>query len=516
MRQGARVAGGMLGVAILLIGWQMLAQALYQGRLIAGPVGIVEWLGRDPGLALRALARTLGNAAAGFALGNLAAILLAGIAFLWPRLQDLVTGLALVAFCLPLIATGPILRVLMGPGEGPQIVLAALAVQYTTLIPLLTGLRAVPAAWLDLIHSYGRGRWVELAHIRARAALPYLFAGLQIGAPAAVLGAMVGEFTGAERGLGVLTIRYMRDLDVPALWGVALLAAGASLAAYWAIGGLARLVLDTRPPVLLAPPMRQLRTGRVVGGLTLALAVLLLWWGGLWLTGLNPFLAKGPWDVLAALVWAPDATQMRAALFGALRESAGLAVPGYLAGLAAGAGLAILLTLLPGAGPLVMPVAVALRAIPIVTTGPLIVLFLGRGALGTITLVAVMVFFPTLVACLHGLRQAPGHILDLLRVHAAGPLSQMIHVRIPAMLPALFAAARISVPTAILAVTVVEWLATGRGLGSLMALAASTSDFRMLWSAVALITLLAVLCHAVVAGLERRVLARYAPEQLRQ
>ena len=65
--------------------------------------------------------------------------------------------------------------------------------------------------------------------IRARAALPYLLAGLQISAPAAILGAMVGEFTGAERGLGVLTIRFTRDLDVPALWAVAALAAGLSM-----------------------------------------------------------------------------------------------------------------------------------------------------------------------------------------------------------------------------------------------------------------------------------------------
>ena len=60
------------------------------------------------------------------------------------------------------------------------------------------------------------------------------------------------------------------------------------------------------------------------------------------------------------------------------------------------------------------------------------------GAVGTITLVAVMVFFPTFVACLHGLRQAPGQVMDVFDSYAAGPFARLVRVRIPAMLPAFF------------------------------------------------------------------------------
>lgn len=515
MTRAAGFGPAFLGGGILVIGWMLLAAALQGGHLVAGPAEVVRWIAAHPGLIARALAVTLTNAVLGFLAGNLAAVALAGIALLWPRLLHLVSGLALVVFCLPLIATGPILRVLMGPGEGPQIVLAALAVYYTTLIPLLTGLRATPAVWLDLVHSYGRGRWSELVHVRARAALPYLFAGLQIAAPAAFLGAMVGEFTGAERGMGVLTIRFMRALDVPALWAIAALAAVVSMAVYAGIGALARLVLHDRPPVILAPPRAARGPGAGQAAL-LVLAVLALWWAATALPGMNPFFAKSPLDVLAALTTAPGAALTRDTLWTALAETSVFLLPGYLAGQVLGAGLAILLVLVPGLSALVMPVAVALRSVPIVTTAPLIVLFLGRGALGTITLVAVMVFFPTLVACLHGLRQAPGQILDVFRTYAAGGLRQMLHARIPAMLPALFAAARMSVPAAILAVTVVEWLTTGRGLGSLMALSASVSDYTMLWAAVVVVTTISALCYAGVAAVERRILAVYAPEQVRR
>jgi ABC-type nitrate/sulfonate/bicarbonate transport system permease component len=62
---------------------------------------------------------------------------------------------------------------------------------------------------------------------------------------------------------------------------------------------------------------------------------------------------------------------------------------------------------------------------------------------------------------------------------------------------------------------VVEWLATGRGVGALMALSASLSDYAMLWSAVVVVALATVTGHALIGAAEGRVLARYAGEQLR-
>ena len=70
-----------------------------------------------------------------------------------------------------------------------------------------------------------------------------------------------------------------------------------------------------------------------------------------------------------------------------------------------------------------------------------------------------------------------------------------------------------SVPAAVLAVTVVEWLATGTGVGSLMALAASLSGYDLLAGAVVLVTALSALGYAAVGALESAVLRRYAPEQ---
>ena len=507
-----------LGPVAALVLWEVAGRVLTDAFVLAPPSAIIGYLVGNVGLIARALGVTLANAAAGFVIGNAAAVLLATLASVWPRSDAMIRGLALVVFCLPLVATGPILRVIFGPGDWPQIVLAALAVYYTTLIPLLVGLRALPSGWLDLVRSYGRGRMAALVHVRAMAALPYLVAGLQIAAPAALLGAMVGEFTGAERGMGVLTVRALRAMDVEMTWALASVATAVAVVGYLAIGWLAQRYLQDDPPIILAaPPLASRAANRFAGLATLVcvtIGALLLWWGLLELLDLSPFFAKRPLDVLDALALAPDAADTRATLTTALGDTAVFLLPGYLAGLAMGAGLAILIVLVPRAAGTAMPLAIALRSVPIIITAPLVVLTLGRGAVGTVVLVAIMVFFPTFVACMHGLRQAPGQVIDVFNSYAANRGQQLLRVRIPAMLPAFFAAARINVPASILAVTVVEWLATGNGIGSVMALSASLSDYDMLWSAVFVVTALSALGYAGVGAVEKRVLAAFAPEQL--
>lgn len=516
--RAARPAAGMVAALIL---WELAARAPGTEWLIAGPVEVLAWIAERPGLVARALGVTLWAAALGFVLGNAAAVALAGLALLLPRAERLIGALALVVFCLPLVATGPLLRVLYGPGTGPQVTIAALAVYYTTFLPVMVGLRAAPAAWFDLVRSYGRGRMSELARIRLRAALPYLVAGLQIAAPAAILGAMVGEFTGAERGMGVLTIRAMRALDVAGLWALAAVASAVSIAAYLALGALGRRVAGAPADLLLAPPAppdpapRWRRAAGTALRLALTAAVVLVLWHGLMEAfGLDRFFAKRPVDLWVWAVESPGAAANRALIAGAWAQTMVLALPGYLTGLALGAGLAVAVVLLPGLGATVMPLAIALRSVPIVTTAPLIVLALGRGAAGTIAIVAVMVFFPTLVACLSGLARTPGQVQDVFASYAAGRWARLRHAQLPAMLPAFFASARMAVPAALLAATTAEWLATGIGMGGLMATTASTSAYNALWASVAVMALTASLGYACVERLERAVLRVYGPEQL--
>ena len=509
----ARTLGGI--VAALLL-WEVAAWAMEGSFLLAGPVDVTRYILANSGLLWRALSVTLWETALGYLYGNLAAVALAALAVVLPRLEWPIQSLALLVFCLPLVATGPILRVLYGPGIGPQVTLAALACYYTTFVPLLVGLRAAPATWFDLVSSYGRGSWAKLIHVRAVACMPYLIAGLQIAAPAAFLGAMIGEFTGAERGMGVLAIRAMRALDVEATWALATIASAVAIAVYLAVGWAGRRLWPDRPATILAaaPSGGRSRRDSALTALATAVFVLVAWQGVMDLMGLNPFFAKRPGDVWDYMIGGAGAAEHRAELLGALAETLSYTLPGYVAGLLLGAALACAVLMWPALAGTALPVAIAIRSIPIVTTAPLIVLALGRGPAGTITIVAVMIFFPTMVACIQGLRQAPGQVLDVFDSYATGRWRTLALARIPAMLPALFASARMAVPAAVLAVTVAEWLATGTGIGNLMALTASTSNYNMLWSAIVVLTLVSFVAYTAVGALEHAVLRIYAPEQV--
>ena len=503
----------LIWIMFCVVLWEGIARIYPDSVLFVGPTAIASYVTSNAGLMSRAIWATFQNAAWGFVWGNLAAIFLASIAVLIPRAARLTSAFALLVFCLPLVATGPILRVIAGTGDVPQITLAALSVYYTTYLALLVGLRAIPQGLIDLVSVYGRDALTTLVTIRARASLPYLFVGLQISAPAAFLGAMIGEFTGAERGMGVLTLRAMRGLEAEATWALAIIAAGISILAYGLLGWVGRLLVGYRPALILSarqPTALRPVWRRLLGFVGTAMFVLLVWQVSMDAFDLNRFFAKRPLDVATFLTGA----EARTTLFAALAETLSMTVPGYVAGLVLGAGLAAALVLLPGTRRMVMPVAVALRAIPIITTAPLIVLALGRGATGTITVVAVMIFFPTLVACLQGLRQTPGQVVDVFQSYGAGRLRLLIAAQIPSMLPAFFAAARMAVPAALLAVTTTEWLATGKGIGVLMALTATTSNYNMLWACVVVLSLSAVAGYALVAWIERAVLRIYANEQV--
>jgi ABC-type nitrate/sulfonate/bicarbonate transport system permease component len=125
-----------------------------------------------------------------------------------------------------------------------------------------------------------------------------------------------------------------------------------------------------------------------------------------------------------------------------------------------------------------------------------------------------MSFFPTLVNVLGGLRSARAEVLELLSVYNCSKLTVVRKARIPAALPSLFASARIAVPASVLGAVVVEWLATGKGLGNAILAGAFNARYGILWAAAAILCAVTMVGYWAVGVCERVVLKRYAPEQL--
>lgn len=105
---------------------------------------------------------------------------------------------------IPVVAIAPLLVIWFGPGMISKFLISGLIVFFPILVNTVVGLRSVPEDLQDLMRSLQATRWQMVRYLELPAALPVLLGGLRIGATLAVIGAVVGEFTGADRGLGFM------------------------------------------------------------------------------------------------------------------------------------------------------------------------------------------------------------------------------------------------------------------------------------------------------------------------
>jgi ABC-type nitrate/sulfonate/bicarbonate transport system permease component len=241
--------GGVIGTLAIVLGWWLASALLFRSsRAVPSPVEVAGLL-LSPAEWQNTLvngAGTLGSAASGYLWGNAAALALAVLVLLLPALEQVATQLAIVTYCVPLVAVGPILVIVAGRDhpQGASVVLAALSVFFTSVVGALLGLRAAPPASLDLVRAYGGTRWTELRLVQLVAALPNVFAALKIAAPAAFLGAVLAEYlgSGGDASLGRALIAAQSTGDGARLWYLALCCGAVAGLAYFLIGLVARLV----------------------------------------------------------------------------------------------------------------------------------------------------------------------------------------------------------------------------------------------------------------------------------
>jgi NitT/TauT family transport system permease protein len=196
-----------IAVLLALVLWETLVRLTgLPAFILPSPLAVAERFIRAlmDGSLLRHTGVTFFEIVLGLLSGAFSAILV-GYAVAKSRLFERIASPFLVASqAVPIVAIAPLLIIWFGQGILSKVLICALIVFFPVLVNTVVGLRAVPRSLNELMRSLHASRWQMLRHLEIPSALPVFLGGLRIGATLSVIGAIVGEFVGADKGLGFL------------------------------------------------------------------------------------------------------------------------------------------------------------------------------------------------------------------------------------------------------------------------------------------------------------------------
>ena len=191
---------------------------------------------------------TLREVFVGLALGLSVAVVL-GYALGKSRTLDRVLSPYIVASqAIPIVALAPLLVIWFGAGSLSKILVCALTLFFPVLVNTAVGIRNVDPGLVELMRSLRASRWQVFRYLELPAALPVLFGGLKVGATLSVIGAVVGEFVGADRGLGFLVNLARGLFDTPLMFVALFTLMSIALSLYFVVSALESWLLRWRWP----------------------------------------------------------------------------------------------------------------------------------------------------------------------------------------------------------------------------------------------------------------------------
>jgi NitT/TauT family transport system permease protein len=240
---------------LFTIGGVLLLLGLWEGAvsrfnipiyLLPSPSVIGRQIARDWPLLWRHLQPTAIEAAGGFAIGNLIAILLAAAFVHSAPIERALFPVAITLRTIPLVAITPLLVVWLGNGYAPKIAIAALISFFPTLVNMVRGLGALDRQALDLLRTFSATPWQIFTKVRLPSSLPYLFSSLKISSTSCVLGAVVAEWIGSDKGLGYLVVASTFEFRIARLWATITVSTALALAGFLLVVLVERLAVPWR------------------------------------------------------------------------------------------------------------------------------------------------------------------------------------------------------------------------------------------------------------------------------
>ena len=206
----AVVTGGILAV------WQ-LAVEIFQIPMyvLPSPVQVMRALTEERWVLAGHGAVTVGEALVGIGISLVLAVVLGVVMDCFPLMRRGIYPILVVTQTVPMIVMAPILIIYMGFGMGPKILTVVLMCFFPAAGSFSDGLAQVDGEYVNLVRSYGAGKWAAYRLVKIPASIPALISGLKVAATYSISGAVVGEWIGSQRGLGYYLLRvkngYMLD-----------------------------------------------------------------------------------------------------------------------------------------------------------------------------------------------------------------------------------------------------------------------------------------------------------------
>lgn len=196
-------------VAVVLIGgWQILVPLSGLSQFVLPtPSAVATRMINDAPLLAAHLYVTLFEVIVGFGMGVLIGVPLALSIFYSKPFERAIYPILVGLQTVPKVSLAPILVLYLGYGWAPKIVLAFLISFFPIVISTVVGLQSLDKNLVNLVRSMGANEWQTFFKLRLPAALPNIFGGFKVAISLAVIGAVIGEYVAAERGLGYLQLQ---------------------------------------------------------------------------------------------------------------------------------------------------------------------------------------------------------------------------------------------------------------------------------------------------------------------
>lgn len=229
-------------LALVVVAWQAYVRVFdVAPYLLPAPTDVWDSFLDIRGTLPTHVVATVTAAVLGLVVGAPVAVVLAVVIAPVGLVRRVLLPLLVVSQSIPLVVVAPLLIVWLGFGLAPKVVVVALVVFFPVVVATVEGIDATDRDLLDLVRSMGASRGRVLRSVQIPAALPSFFAGLQVSAAYAMLGAVIAEALGTERGLGLFITRSRVSFQLDQVFvGIALIAL-VSVALFLAVRLVARL-----------------------------------------------------------------------------------------------------------------------------------------------------------------------------------------------------------------------------------------------------------------------------------